>query len=466
MKNKLIALILIFSMVFSTLAFAAESIDGVEKTEEEVFGDDVEFMKLVAEFVKENYLYDVSYEDILEGLYKGMFENLDDYSVFFTAEEYEEFNMDMSGEFTGVGIQIINENDFIRVVTPLHESPAEKAGIIAKDIIRYVNGVDIKGYTTDEAASMIRGPVGTSVILGIERNGEIIYFPVVRDNIVISSVFSEIMDGNTGYLKITQFNSNTLELIAEHMEPFMDAGVEKLVIDLRNNPGGSLSEVLSTLDLFVPAGPLAYVIKANGEETEYTSSLQVQNFELAVLVNEGSASASEIFAGAVQDRDAGTIIGTTTFGKGVVQSLYPLRDGSAMKLTTAEYLTAGRNHVHGIGITPDIIIENNKPLSKSDTSDIPEFDKRRKPHVGIVGLDVLAAEKILKILGYPVSGPDGIFDENLKKQIAQFQADKGLYPYGILDFTTQDTLKTALDNYSVDTSVDLQLEKALEVLAR
>ena len=463
MKCKLIVIILILSMVFSTVAFATESTDENTMTELE-FDENHEFMKKVAKFVKENYLYDLSYEEILEGLYDGMFENLDDYSVFYTADEYRDFSTGMSGEFSGVGIQIVNEGDYVVVVTPIHDSPAEKAGIQAKDIIKYVDGTDITGYSTDEAAQLIRGRIGTTVILGIERDNEIINFPIIRGNIVISSVFTEIMDDNIGYLKITQFNSNTLELIADQMTAFLDSGVDKLVVDLRNNPGGSLSEVLSTLDLFVPSGPLAYVITANGEETEYSSNLQVQNFELAVLVNKGSASASEIFAGAVQDRDAGTIIGTKTFGKGVVQTLYPLKDGSAMKLTTAEYLTAGRNHVHGIGITPDIIIDNNKPLSNFDTSDIPEFDKRRKPVVGIVGLDVLAAEKILNILGYPVTGADGIFDEHLKKQIAQFQADKGLYPYGILDFTTQDALKISLESYSVDTSVDFQLEKALEIL--
>jgi carboxyl-terminal processing protease len=463
MKTKSIVLILILSLVFSTVAFATESTDENTMTELE-FDENHEFMKKVAKFVKENYLYDLSYEEILEGLYDGMFENLDDYSVFYTADEYNDFSTGMSGEFSGVGIQIVNEGDHVVVVTPIHDSPAEKAGIHAKDIIKYVDGTDITGYSTDEAAQLIRGRIGTTVILGIERNNEIINFPIIRGNIVISSVFTEIMDDNIGYLKITQFNSNTLELIADQMTAFLDSDVDKLVVDLRNNPGGSLSEVLSTLDLFVPSGPLAYVITANGEETVYSSSLQVQNFELAVLVNEGSASASEIFAGAVQDRDAGTIIGTKTFGKGVVQTLYPLKDGSAMKLTTAEYLTAGRNHVHGIGITPDIIIDNNKPLSNFDTSDIPEFDKRRKPVVGIVGLDVLAAEKILNILGYPVTGADGIFDEHLKKQIAQFQADKGLYPYGILDFTTQDALKISLESYSVDTSVDMQLEKALEIL--
>jgi carboxyl-terminal processing protease len=463
MKNKLIVLILVLSMVFSTVAFAAESID-VDTMTEEQFNENTEFMKMLANFVKDNYLYDISYDEILDGLYKGMFEGLDDYSVYFSADEYREFSTDMSGEFTGVGIQIINEGENVVVVTPLHDSPAKKAGIIARDIIKYVDGTDITGYTTSDAATLIKGVSGSTVILGIVRDGKLINYPVVRGNIVISSVYSEILDNNIGYLKITQFNSNTLELIAEQMTTFLDSDVEKLVVDLRDNPGGSLSEVIDILDLFVPAGPLAYVIKVNGNETEYTSSLTLQNFELAVLVNGGSASASEIFAGAVQDRDAGTIIGTTTFGKGVVQTLYPLKNGSAMKLTTAEYLTAGRNHVHGIGITPDIIVEKHKSVTSDEIADIPEFDKIRKPDVGIVGLDVLAAEKILKILGYPVTGPDGIFDDHLKKQIAQFQSEKGLYPYGVLDFTTQDTLTAAIDNFSVDTSVDMQLDKALEIL--
>jgi carboxyl-terminal processing protease len=370
----------------------------------------------------------------------------------------------MSGEFSGVGIQIINEGQNIVVVTPLPGSPAEAAGIMPKDIIRYVDGVDIKGFTTDAAAELIKGEKGSKVNLGIVRSERVIYFDITRDNIVISSVSGEIIDNEIGYLKITQFNENTLELVAEQMYPFMENDIYKLIIDLRNNPGGSLNEVLNLLDIFVPAGPIAYLVKADGSETEYRSNLQIQNYEIAVLVNEGSASAAEIFAGAVKDRKAGTVIGTTTFGKGVVQTLYPLRDGSAIKLTTAEYFTAGKSKVQGIGVTPDIIVENKIKLSDIDTSDIPSFDKKRKPTVGIVGLDVLAAEKILKILGYPVTGPDGIFDTHLAEQIAQFQADNGLYSYGILDFSTQDALIHALENFQIDESIDLQLEKAVEVL--
>lgn len=464
MKNKIIIFVLILSLVLSSFVFASGADINADVMTEKEYEENLEFMGLVTKFVKSNYLYDLSYEEILEGIYKGIFEKMDAYSVYFTPDEYRKFATEMSGEFSGIGIQIINEGQNVIVVTPLPGSPAEAVGIMPKDIIRYVDGIDITGFTTDGAAALIRGEKGSKVNIGIVRSGRVIYFDIIRDNIVISSVSGEIIDNEIGYLKITQFNENTLELVAEQMYPFMENDIYKLIIDLRNNPGGSLNEVLNLLDIFVPAGPIAYLIKADGSETEYRSNLQIQNYEIAVLVNEGSASAAEIFAGAVKDRKAGTVIGTTTFGKGVVQTLYPLRDGSAIKLTTAEYFTAGKSKVQGIGVTPDIIVENKIKLSDIDTSDIPAFDKKRKPTVGIVGLDVLAAEKILKILGYPVTGPDGIFDTHLAEQIAQFQADNGLYSYGILDFSTQDALIHALENFQIDESIDLQLEKAVEVL--
>lgn len=455
MKKRLLILVMIVSLLFSSTVFAAT---------EEDFDAEFEFLGRVTKFIKANYLYDLTYEEIINSLYNGVFKNLDPYSSYYTPEEYADFSSEMAGEFSGVGIQIEREGQNIVVVTPLHLSPAEKAGIMPKDIIRYVNGVDITGYSTEEAAKLIRGPVDTTVVLGVERNGMLIYYSIIRDTVVISSVYSEMMEGNIGYLKITQFNENTAELMAVHLSELLVEDFDKLIIDLRNNPGGNLSEVLTILDLFVPAGPLAYLVRNDGAETKYVSTLSIQNFELAVLVNGGSASASEIFAGAVQDRKAGVVIGTKTFGKGVVQTLYPLLNGSAIKLTTAEYFTAGKNKVQGIGITPDIIVENRVRVEEIDTSAIPTFNKSRKPSVGMVGLDVLAAEKILEILGYSVYEPDGVFDANLQTMVTDFQRDSGLYPYGVLDFTTQDALMKALDNYQHDDTVDLQLQKALEVL--
>ena len=455
MKKKLLILVIIVSLLFSSTVFAAT---------EENFDAEFEFLGRVAKFIKANYLYDLTYEEIIHSLYNGVFNDLDPYSVYYTPDEYAEFTSEMSGEFSGVGIQIVKEGQNIVVVTPLYQSPAEKAGIMPKDIIRYVDGVDITGYSPEEAAKMIRGPVNTTVVLGVERNGMLIYYSIIRDTVVISSVYSEMMEENIGYLKITQFNENTAELLATHLSDLLVEDFDKLIIDLRNNPGGNLNEVMTILDLFIPAGPLAYLVRNDGAETEYVSTLSIQNFELAVLVNGGSASASEIFAGAVQDRKAGVVIGTKTYGKGVVQSMYPLLNGSAIKLTTAEYFTAGKNKVQGIGITPDIIVENRLRVEEIDTSAIPVFNKARKPSVGTVGLDVLAAEMILEILGYGVYDPDGVFDENLNVMVTDFQRDSGLFPYGVLDFTTQDALMKALEDYQHDDTVDLQLQKALELL--
>ncbi len=461
--------IVIIGMILSSLsiAFAAEveSEKPVEKTEEELYEEDIEFMKLVVEFVKENYLYDITYDEAVNGMYKGIFDQLDRHSVYYTPEEYQSFTSEMSGEFTGVGIQIVQEGNYITVVTPLKGSPAVEAGIKAKDKIISVDGKDITGYTTEEAAELIRGEIGTSVRLGILRNSEELFFNIKRDLITISSVYSEMLTDDIGYLEITQFNDNTLELFGKEIGAFDRDGVYKLVIDLRNNPGGSLPEVIGMLNFFIiPEGPVATVKYGNGEVSEYTSSLTVDTFDVAVLVNEGSASASEIFAGAVQDRDAGTVIGTKTYGKGTVQSLYPLRNGAGIKLTTAEYFTANGNKVEGIGITPDIIIENTFEEKDIDISHIPELDKYRKPELGIVGLDVLAAEMILDLLDYDVTGPDGHFDQTLERELKKYQEDMGLYSYGVLDFTTQESLTKSLEDFMKIDDKDEQLEKAIEVL--
>jgi len=460
--------VIILGMIISSLsiAFAAEveTNQPVEKTEKELYEQDIEFMKLLVEFVKGNYLKDITYDEIVNGMYKGIFDKLDKHSVYYTPKEYQGFTSEMSGEFTGVGIQIVREGNYIVVVTPLKGSPASEAGIRAKDKIVSVDGNDISGYTTEEAAEIIRGEVGSSVRLGILRNSEELFFNIQRDVVTISSVYSELINDDIAYIEITKFNDNTLELFAKEIGQFDVDGVHKLIIDLRNNPGGSLPEVIGMLSFFIPEGPIATVEYGNGEVSEYTSSLTVDTFDLAVLVNEGSASASEIFAGAVQDRDAGTVIGSKTYGKGTVQSLYPLRNGAGIKLTTAEYFTANGNKVEGIGITPDIIIEDTYEQKDIDISRIPELDKYRKPKLGIVGLDVLAAEMILDLLDYDVTGPDGHFDHALERELKKYQEDMGLYPYGVLDFTTQESLTQSLEEFMKIDDKDEQLEKAIEIL--
>jgi carboxyl-terminal processing protease len=457
MKRKLCLLLAVVMILtsFTSTAFA-------EEIDKEKFETDVEFMKKVIYFVLENYQYEVSQEEILNGLYDGFFNVLDDYSVYYTPKEYQAMLDDTAGEFIGIGVQIIDSNNQIVVVTPLPGSPALEAGIKAGDIIKYVDGYDITGVTSSQASLLIRGKEGTHVKIGIIRENKNIEFDLVRKTIVTSTVEGKIMDNNLGYLKVTDFSDNTVENVKKELAKFDENSVKKIVIDMRNNGGGTLNSAVDMLNLFVTEGPVVYVDYATGKEDVYESKLKEQKYEIAVLINEGSASATEIFAGAVKYKDEGVIVGTKSFGKGIVQTLYPLVDKSGVKFTTAEYFSVDKTPVHKIGITPDITVEN----EKIDLTKYPQFSKEKKPVLGSVSLDVLSAEMILDTLGYDVNEPDGVYDQKSFDQIVKFQNDNFLFGYGTIDTTTQNTLFNALVKHSEENIEDLQLKAAIEALTK
>ncbi len=457
MKRKLCLLLAIVMILtsFTSTAFA-------EEIDKEKFETDVEFMKKVIYFVLENYQYEVSQEELLNGLYDGFFNVLDDYSVYYTPKEYQAMLDDTAGEFIGIGVQIIDSNNQIVVVTPLPGSPALEAGIKAGDIIKYVDGYDITGVTSSQASLLIRGKEGTHVKIGIIRENKNIEFDLVRKTIITSTVEGKIMDNNLGYLKVTDFSDNTVENVKKELAKFDENSVKKIVIDMRNNGGGTLNSAVDMLNLFVTEGPVVYVDYATGKEDIYESKLKEQKYEIAVLINEGSASATEIFAGAVKYKDEGVIVGTKSFGKGIVQTLYPLVDKSGVKFTTAEYFSVDKTPVHKIGITPDITVEN----EKIDLTKYPQFSKEKKPVLGSVSLDVLSAEMILDTLGYDVNEPDGVYDQKSFDQIVKFQNDNFLFGYGTIDTTTQNTLFNALVKHSEENIEDLQLKAAIEALTK
>ncbi|MDF2949762.1 MAG: carboxyl-terminal protease [Sedimentibacter sp.] len=457
MKRKLCLLLAVVMILtsFTSTAFA-------EEIDKEKFETDVEFMKKVIYFVLENYQYEVSQEEILNGLYDGFFNVLDDYSVYYTPKEYQAMLDDTAGEFIGIGVQIIDSNNQIVVVTPLPGSPALEAGIKAGDIIKYVDGYDITGVTSSQASLLIRGKEGTHVKIGIIRENKNIEFDLVRKTIVTSTVEGKIMDNNLGYLKVTDFSDNTVENVKKELAKFDENSVKKIVIDMRNNGGGTLNSAVDMLNLFVTEGPVVYVDYATGKEDVYESKLKEQKYEIAVLINEGSASATEIFAGAVKYKDEGVIVGTKSFGKGIVQTLYPLVDKSGVKFTTAEYFSVDKTPVHKIGITPDITVEN----EKIDLTKYPQFSKEKKPVLGSVSLDVLSAEMILDTLGYDVNEPDGVYDQKSFDQIVKFQNDNFLFGYGTIDTTTQNTLFNTLVKHSEENIEDLQLKAAIEALTK
>lgn len=455
MKRK-ICLILAIIMILSTLtsyAFARE-------LDEEKFESDVEFMQDVIKFVLQDYQYEVDQDDIINGLYVGFFNVLDEYSVYYTPEEYQSLIDNTAGEFTGIGVQIIDSEGQVTVLTPLADSPAIKAGIEPGDIIKYVDGLDITGMTIGEASAIIKGPEGTTVKIGVIRDGKNLNFDVIRNKIVTSTVEGKILENNIGYLKITEFANNTVELAKKELDVFDESNIKDIVIDLRNNGGGTLKAAIDMLNLFVTEGPVVYVDYATGEEYVYSSNLKQQKYDIAVLINGGSASATEIFAGAVKYKNEGVIVGTKSFGKGIVQSLYRLKNGSGVKFTTAEYFSIDKTPVHKIGITPHIVVEN----PKIDTSKYPEFSKEQKPNLGDVSLDVLSAEMILQTLGYDVNEPDGVYDNTSFEQVKNFQNDNNLSAYGTIDIATQNKLYSELLEYANSSMEDIQLEKAIEQL--
>ncbi len=454
MKRK-ISLFIVILMILSsfTSAFAYE-------LNRDKFSDDVDYMKTVIFFVLDNYQYEVNQEDVINGLYDGFFGVLDDYSIYYTPEEYKAMLEYTAGEFCGIGVEITDLNSQVVIVTPMPDSPAIEAGIKSGDVIKTIDGYDITGATSGQATLLIRGKEGTSVKIGIMRGKENLTFDLIRRAIVTNYVEGKILEDNIGYLKVTSFSDNTAELVEKELAAFDKNNVKKIVIDMRNNGGGTLQSAVELLNLFVTEGPVLYVESADGKEEIYESTLKEQKYEIAVLINKGSASATEIFAGAVKYKNEGIIVGTNSYGKGVVQSLIQLINGSGVKFTTAEYFSADKIPVHKIGITPDIIIEN----EKIDISKYPQFSNEKKPELGNVSLDVLAAEMILEELGYIINPPDGVYDNISFDQIVKFQEDNLLHPYGTIDFATQNALYSALLKHMENTREDLQLKAALDAL--
>ncbi|WP_202707559.1 S41 family peptidase [Sporosalibacterium faouarense] len=429
------------------------------------------YIKSMIKTMESKYVDDIDLDELTEAAIRGMFDSLDEHSSYYNEEEFNELFENVSGDFDGIGVYIVEEDDFVTVVTPIQGSPADKAGLKAGDKLASVDGQYIEGYTTDQAAKLIKGPSGTAVRIGVIRKGydSMLYFDITRETIKINPVSYEIKEGDIGYIQITQFNSHTVSNMKKALKEMDNKEITKLVIDLRNNPGGYLDEVVELLGYFITEGPVVHIKYADDEIETRESHLKKAKYDVAVLVNEGSASASEIFAGAIQDTGVGTIIGTTSYGKGTVQTIYPLyslQGMSGMKITVAEYLTPKMRSIDGKGIIPDIVVENKPAEFEIDLSDIPKYSKKSKPELNSVSLDVLATEQILTILGYELEEPDGVMDQESLNAVKEFQKEQGLFAYGIVDYTTQDALVKALETHIIDNTKDMQLEKALEVLKK
>lgn len=318
-------------------------------------------------------------EDLVDGIYKGFVDGLGDpYSVYYTKEEYDELMESSSGVYCGIGAYLLQDGDSVAVMRPIPGSPAEEAGMQAGDKFVKVDGKDVSSEDVSTIAARVRGPENTSVTVEVERPGEkdTLVFELERREIETPTVVHEMMDDQIGYIAILEFDDITKVQFDTALQELQDGGMTSLVLDLRDNPGGNLDTVVEIADEILPEGLVVYTEDKYGTRKEYTTDAQHSlELPMAVLINENSASAAEILAGAIQDYQAGTLIGTTTFGKGIVQQVLPLGDGTGIKVTTSKYFTPNGNDIHGIGIAPDIELEFDEEAFEKDENADNQLDK-------------------------------------------------------------------------------------------
>lgn len=313
--------------------------------------------------IEESFLGEVDEKKLEEGLYEGYVSGLEDpYSVYYDAEDTKSFMESSEGEYSGIGA-VMTQNKDSGIITLSHvyeDSPAMKAGLMDEDILYKVEGKEVTGEDLTEVVSRIRGDKGTEVEMTVLRGkkNEEVTVTAVRDTIEVQTVQTRMLEDNIGYLAVSEFDSVTYNQYVKGLNDLEGQGMKALVVDLRGNPGGNLNTVCDILDLMLPKGLIVYTQDKKGEKREMTSDEENQfTLPMTVLVNGNSASASEIYAGAIQDYGLGKIVGTQTYGKGVVQQIFDLRDGTCVKLTIAEYYTPKGRNINGTGITPDVQVE-------------------------------------------------------------------------------------------------------------
>lgn len=422
-----------------------------------------EFQKLFETYdqLKEEYYSDLNEEELVNGAINGMIDALGDpYSDYMNQEEAGHLNETISSSFEGIGAEIQERNGFITVVSPIKNSPAEKAGILPNDRIIAVDGQNIQGKSASEAVLLIRGEKGTEVTLTVQRgeNSEPMEVKIVRDEIPIETVYSEMLSDGIAHIQITSFSQNTYEELKDAISKMEEEGMKAMVLDVRQNPGGLLNAAIEISNLFVNTGdPILQVQEKDKEPEIYvaTEGLKVKT-PVALLIDEGSASASEILAGALKESAGAPLVGLKTFGKGTVQTANDLPDGSNLKFTTAKWLTPDGNWIHEKGITPDYKVDYPKYAS------LPFLDPSIELKNGMLSSSIQAAEEMLTAVGYDPGKVDGLYDDSTENAVKALQEDQKINVDGILKGDTTYTLMDQLRQKVQED--DPQLLKAKEVL--
>ena len=371
MKNKFIFIFLIIlSFFFSKIILAANDENIYDKID--LFGE-------VLDKINKEYVEEIDQSDAMDAAINGVLQSLDPYSAYMSPQTFKEMETETSGKFGGLGIEVGMEFGVVKVITPMDGSPAEREGIKAGDYIVKINGIQVQGKTLTEAVELMRGPVGSKLEITVRRKGtkKALVFEITREIIEVKSVKSKIIEDSVGYIRLTSFNENSSKQIRDKIKKFKKNKINKYVLDLRNNPGGLLSQAVKISDFFLDNGEIVSTKSRKSSENRkyFAKKGDVINGEtLIVLINYGSASASEIVAGALKDHKRAIVIGENSYGKGSVQSIIPLKNKGAIRLTISKYYLPSGKSISGTGVTPDIIVEESSDGFRIDTETDNQLD--------------------------------------------------------------------------------------------
>lgn len=474
--KKAAALVLCISMTVFAFNVYAEEENQSQDSSPQMSGE-YEAWKMIAESIAEEYIDETldaetimqmgisnllnGDDDMLVMLLKKTLESLDDYSTFYTADEYQEYINNLNRTFFGIGIELKKSGQYAEITGFAEEdSLAERIGFCVGDRIIKINGTDVSSRSLDEIKNMLMGELNSTITITVLRGDEYIDIIATRTEVKEQTVAGEILPGNIGYVRIVSFNQDTASEFYDINSMFEMNNVTKIIMDLRDNPGGLVVSAVNIAQAIVPKGKIVDVKYRQPEyDTVYYSELPSTNKNYYVLVNENTASSAEILASAMQDSGVGKLVGEQTFGKAVVQRTYPLNNGSVYKLTTAQYITRNGHQINGVGLTPDIVIRNR--TEKIDTSLYTPMDFVNRYSVGSYGDTVKGAKERLYMLGiYKGKVDDKIFTEELQEAVKEYQYINNLSASGVLDIVTQMRLEKTFS--SLQRVVDLQLQTAYE----
>ncbi|MDR1571381.1 MAG: S41 family peptidase [Clostridiales Family XIII bacterium] len=475
---RLIAIILAAAMIVTSVTFLmslgpGSYSYGASRAAQQRLDMQLQTLKSYIQLVHDQYKDRVDYDTLVDGAFSGVLKILDDpYSEYYIRPEAaEQFLDNANGSFYGVGLSLEMNEGQIRVVSAVPGTPASKAGILTGDAILKVDGASMEGKSLDDAIGMIRGEAGTTVRLTIMRDGKELSFALTREEIHLKSVAYEMLEGNIGYIMLASFDDDSDEEFTKAKKALLDAGAKSLIVDVRDNPGGLVDTAVNIAEQLMPAGPITHFMRQGKLIESYSATgKSYTKMPMALLVNGGSASASEILAAALQDSGSAAIVGVNTYGKGVGQYVMAFSDGSYMKLSTFYFMSPDKKPVNEVGVTPDYVVP--LPVNEKREALLSEYlgfapmSEKTVPLPGSVGLNVYGAQQRLEFLGYRTS-PTGELDQATLNELARFQKNYGMPQNGSLDSATIKKLDAACAELiaSTGTGKDLQLAKAIEILS-